>query len=111
MTFSRWIKGCGMAATLALTAWGLSSCGSSDDSSGGGGGSTSNLSSAFGTNCSSCHGSSGGGGSQRAINNSTLSLAQWTTVVRSGRGNMPSVAASKYSDTDLAADYAKITGN
>lgn len=114
MTFSVWkkgIKGCGMAATLAIAAWGLSSCGSSDSGNGGGSGSTSNLSGAFGTRCSSCHGSNGGGGSQRAIDNSSLSLAEWKTVVRNGRGNMSAVSASNYSDTDLEADYAKIKGN
>lgn len=99
-----------LSVTIAAICFTFSSCGSS----GGGGdpgsgtsnkGDSSKLSSAFATNCASCHGSTGGGGAERSIQGYSGQFSSFLSTVRSGRGRMPTISASVYSDSDATADY------
>lgn len=91
------IQGCGVPAKTTDT---------------GGSSGSSNLTTTFGARCAGCHGSAGGGGSARSLKTSTLSLSEWTTVVRDGRSgtNMRSYPDSQYANADLEKDYKAITG-
>lgn len=90
----------------------LTGCGSSSTKSTSSEGTGAKLSAGFSSNCAGCHGSSGQGGSSRKLTNSSLSLEAWQNVVRNGRSGtgMGSYSASRYSQTDLQADYKAITG-
>lgn len=69
-------------------------------------GNSSGLSRGFANNCASCHGPAGGGGSAKSIQRYSGSLSSFSSTVRAGKGSMPAVTSSNYTDTDLNADYS-----
>ncbi len=91
-----------------FTVLALVACGSSKDSSDTPTTTTKTLSSQFGTACSSCHGSDGTSTTYKKIKGTTLTEAQFKTVVRNGSGSMAAVPASSYSDESLTSDYAAL---
>jgi len=80
----------------------LTACGKKSDSSS----AASGLSAGFAANCASCHGADASGGSVgRPLPGKVGTLANFSSIVRNGRGEMPLVKVDKYSDADLQADY------
>jgi len=103
-------------AAMLASLIGCGSSSSKDDSetptttttptTGTGTGSSTALSSEFKAACSTCHGADGTSTAYEKIKGTTLTEAQFKSVVRSGKGSMPPVSSSSYSDANLSSDYA-----
>lgn len=102
-----------MIVVTAMTMISLATGCSSEDtdtkptssSSSGSSGKSSSLSLAFASKCARCHGTTATGQDPYPALPGTLTLAEFTAVVRAGRNDMPFFSASDISDADLAADY------
>ncbi len=92
------------AAVFSLVACGSSS--SKDDSDTPTTTTSTTLSSQFASACSSCHGSDGTSTTYKKIKGTTLTEAQFKSVVRDGKGSMAAVGSGSYSDASLSSDYA-----
>jgi len=61
-------------------------------------------------NCASCHGQDFSGGMGPALAGTSLAEEDFTTVVREGRGQMPSFSQDQIADEDLTALYEFMAG-
>ncbi|WP_017548834.1 c-type cytochrome [Salinicoccus carnicancri] len=61
-------------------------------------------------NCASCHGQDFSGGMGPALAGTSLAEEEFTTVVREGRGQMPSFSQDQIADEDLTALYEFMAG-
>ena len=89
-------------------------CSSSDDSptprpSGGSGQTSSGLSLAFSSKCARCHGTTATGQGIYPALPGSLTAAEYSATVRSGRKQMPSFDTGQITDADIAVDYTWLT--
>lgn len=61
------------------------------------------------TTCEGCHGKQGAGqGNFPKLAGTKLTLDQFKTIIRGGKGGMPAYAADAYSDADLEKDHTQL---